>query len=61
MAENQGVSAFPPPPMNYVSLYTDENVKRGRAPPPPPPPVQVRCESAGPTGDISSLLVVFEN
>lgn len=37
MAENQQVSAFPLPPMQYVSLYTDENVKRGRAPAPPPP------------------------
>ncbi|XP_052076925.1 mediator of RNA polymerase II transcription subunit 7-like [Mytilus californianus] len=36
MAESQGVSAFPLPPMQYVHLYTDENVKKGRAPPPPP-------------------------
>lgn len=36
MAEPQQVSAFPLPPMQYVNQYTDENVKRGRAPPPPP-------------------------
>lgn len=40
MAENQGVSAFPLPPSKYVNMYTDENVKRGRAPL-PPPPIQV--------------------
>ncbi|XP_069129756.1 mediator of RNA polymerase II transcription subunit 7-like [Argopecten irradians] len=34
---NQGVStsAFPNPP-NYYKQYTDENVRRGLAPPPPP-------------------------
>ena len=41
MGENQGVSAFPLPPMQYVNNYTDDNIKRGRAPLPPPPPVQV--------------------
>ena len=40
MSDAQGVSAFPLPPMQYVNLYTDENVKKGRVPP-PPPPVQV--------------------
>ena len=40
MAENQGVSAFPLPPAQYYNLYTEENVKRGWAPP-PPPPIQV--------------------
>jgi len=28
---------MPLPPMQYVNLYTDENVKKGRAPKPPPP------------------------
>jgi len=28
------------PPMTYINQYTDENVKRGRAPKPPPPPTQ---------------------
>jgi len=35
--EARGVSSMPLPPMQYVSLYTDENVKKGRAPKPPPP------------------------
>lgn len=30
-------SSFPLPPLQYVNLYTDENVLKGRAPPPPPP------------------------
>ncbi|CAG5132570.1 unnamed protein product [Candidula unifasciata] len=37
MADSQGISAFPMPPMNYVNNYTDENIKRGKAPLPPPP------------------------
>uniref|UniRef100_A0A0B6ZA84 Mediator of RNA polymerase II transcription subunit 7 n=1 Tax=Arion vulgaris TaxID=1028688 RepID=A0A0B6ZA84_9EUPU len=37
MSENQGVSAFPMPPMQYVNNYTDDNMKRGKAPLPPPP------------------------
>lgn len=36
MGDNQGVSAYPLPPMQYVNLYTDENVKKGRTPQPPP-------------------------
>merc|ERR1711976_627839 len=31
------VSSMPNPPMQYIKLYTDENVKRGMAPPPPVP------------------------
>lgn len=31
------VSSMPVPPLNYVKLYTDENIKAGRAPRPPPP------------------------
>lgn len=31
------VSSLPLPPVQYINLYTDENVKRGRAPKPPPP------------------------
>ncbi|CAH1776539.1 unnamed protein product [Owenia fusiformis] len=38
MAEaNQGVSSLPLPPMQFISLYTDENMQRGRVPRPPPP------------------------
>lgn len=31
------VSSMPVPPLHYVKLYSDENVKAGRAPRPPPP------------------------
>lgn len=31
------VSSLPLPPVQYINLYTDENVRRGRAPRPPPP------------------------
>jgi len=31
------VSSLPLPPMQYINQYTDEAVKRGRAPRPPPP------------------------
>ena len=31
------VSSMPIPPMHYVKLYTDDNVKKGTAPKPPPP------------------------
>ncbi|XP_054919944.1 mediator of RNA polymerase II transcription subunit 7-like isoform X2 [Dermacentor andersoni] len=37
MGEATQVSSLPLPPMQYVSLYTDENVQRGRAPSPPRP------------------------
>lgn len=30
------VSSLPLPPVQYINLYTDENVKRNRAPKPPP-------------------------
>lgn len=30
-------SSMPPPPMKYVNMYTDENIKKGKAPKPPPP------------------------
>jgi len=43
MAEPQQVSAYPLPPMQYVNQYSDDNVKRGRAPP-PPPPIEVTLE-----------------
>ncbi|ESN90253.1 hypothetical protein HELRODRAFT_194643 [Helobdella robusta] len=36
-ADNQNTSSFPPPPMQYINKYTDDNVKFGRAPKPPPP------------------------
>ena len=41
MSEQQGVSSFPLPPMQYINLYTDDHIKRGRAPL-PPPVIQVR-------------------
>jgi len=31
------VSSLPLPPVQYINLYTDENVRRGRIPRPPPP------------------------
>ncbi|XP_016839116.1 mediator of RNA polymerase II transcription subunit 7 [Nasonia vitripennis] len=31
------VSSLPLPPVQYINLYTDENVRRNRAPRPPPP------------------------
>lgn len=37
MSEAQQVSSLPLPPMQYVNMYTDENVRRGRTPRPPPP------------------------
>lgn len=37
MTEPQQVSALPPPPMQYIKEYTDENVRKGIVPKPPPP------------------------
>lgn len=37
MGEPQQVSALPPPPMQYIKEYIDENVRKGLAPKPPPP------------------------
>ncbi|KAJ8254714.1 hypothetical protein GJAV_G00196350 [Gymnothorax javanicus] len=37
MGEPQQVSALPPPPLQYIKEYTDENVRLGLAPKPPPP------------------------
>ncbi len=37
MGEPQQVSALPPPPMQYIKEYTDDNVRKGLAPKPPPP------------------------
>nr|XP_045008671.1 mediator of RNA polymerase II transcription subunit 7 [Jaculus jaculus]XP_045008672.1 mediator of RNA polymerase II transcription subunit 7 [Jaculus jaculus]XP_045008673.1 mediator of RNA polymerase II transcription subunit 7 [Jaculus jaculus] len=37
MGEPQQVSALPPPPMQYIKEYTDENIQEGLAPKPPPP------------------------
>lgn len=47
MGESQGVSAFPLPPMQYINHYTDDNIKRGRAPQPPPPPLQDKYQMFG--------------
>ncbi|KAM9794932.1 mediator of RNA polymerase II transcription subunit 7 [Neosynchiropus ocellatus] len=37
MGEPQQVSALPPPPMQYIKEYTDENMRKGLVPKPPPP------------------------
>ncbi|KAM7389485.1 hypothetical protein PAMP_023461 [Pampus punctatissimus] len=37
MGEPQQVSALPPPPIQYIKEYTDENIRKGLAPKPPPP------------------------
>lgn len=37
MGEPQQVSALPPPPMQYIKEYTDDNVRKGLVPKPPPP------------------------
>ncbi|XP_014293813.1 mediator of RNA polymerase II transcription subunit 7 [Halyomorpha halys] len=39
MAASEGsqVCSLPLPPAQYINNYTDENIKRGRAPRPPPP------------------------
>lgn len=60
MAENQGVSAFPLPPSKYVNMYTDENVKRGRAPL-PPPPIQVSYYKKGMHGHVSATSFSYFN
>lgn len=35
--EERGVSPFPHPPAIFYKLYSDENVKAGKAPAPPQP------------------------
>jgi len=42
----RGVSSMPLPPMQYVNMYTDDNVKKGKAPK-PPPPVKVNAALSG--------------
>lgn len=37
MGEPQQVSALPPPPVQYIKEYTDDNIRKGLAPKPPPP------------------------
>lgn len=37
MGEPQQVSALPPPPMQYIKEYTDENMRKCLVPKPPPP------------------------
>jgi len=39
MSEAAHVSSLPLPPLQYVNLYTDENIQKGRAPSPPKPNV----------------------
>lgn len=36
-SESTQVSSLPLPPMQYINLYTDENIRRNRAPLPPQP------------------------
>ncbi|KAK9507021.1 hypothetical protein O3M35_008854 [Rhynocoris fuscipes] len=36
-SETSQVCSLPLPPAQYINNYTDENIKRGRAPKPPPP------------------------
>lgn len=36
-ADTVQVSSLPLPPMQYINQYTDDNIRRGRAPRPPPP------------------------
>jgi len=35
-SETAQVSSLPLPPLQYINQYTDENIRRGRAPRPPP-------------------------
>lgn len=35
--EASQVSSLPLPPMQYINNYSDDNIRRGRAPRPPPP------------------------
>lgn len=35
--EASQVSSLPLPPLQYINLYSDENIRRGRGPRPPPP------------------------
>lgn len=37
MSEGGNVSSLPLPPAHYIALYSDENIRRGRAPPAPRP------------------------
>lgn len=37
MSETAQVSSLPLPPMQYVNLFSDENVQKGKTPPPPKP------------------------
>ncbi|XP_071949487.1 mediator of RNA polymerase II transcription subunit 7-like [Antedon mediterranea] len=38
MAEEQGVSSLPLPPMQFIKHYTDDRIRNGTAPKPPHPP-----------------------
>lgn len=37
MSETAQVSSLPMPPMQFVNLFSEENLKKGRTPRPPPP------------------------
>ena len=36
-SEASQVSSLPLPPVQYINQFSDENIRRGRAPRPPPP------------------------
>ena len=35
-ATQEQVSSLPLPPVQYITLFSDENIRRGKAPKPPP-------------------------
>ena len=37
-------STFPAPPTQYINQYSDDNLRRGRAPRPPQPPYALHTE-----------------
>ena len=43
-AEMELKSTFPAPPSQYINQYSDDNVRRGRAPRPPLPPQGMQTE-----------------
>lgn len=56
--DEQGVSPFPRPPGLFYKLYTDENVKAGRAPA-PPLPVKGVYHTFGAKFDVRVTLIII--
>lgn len=54
--DSQQVSSLPMPPKQYVTLYTDENIRLGRAPQ-PPPPIQDAYSMFGVTFHVDDLII----